>query len=118
LGKCVPNLPVRDAPSAIQWYMEVLGFTMDFDDAVLGFNHTMYACLSRDEFTICINEHDDSEEPHDLWCNVDGIHDLYEEFVGKEVEDLGKPQKMPWGSFEMKIKDPNGHVICFTQDEK
>ena len=34
--QAVPSLPVKDCAEAIRWYCDVLGFTKDFDDAVLG----------------------------------------------------------------------------------
>ena len=115
LGKCIPNLPVRDCPATMRWYIDVLGFQLDWDDAVLGFDHTMYCSLSRDDFQLCLDEHNDSEAPVGVFCYVDDVQAIHDELRDKDVEIVDGPTKQPWGDTDMTIRDPNGHLLSFSQ---
>jgi len=74
----VPDMPVKDCEAAIRYYVNVLGFKKDFDDAVLGRDKTMFAGVSRGECALTLNQHEVEGHLRGLMsCNVDDVDLLY-----------------------------------------
>jgi uncharacterized glyoxalase superfamily protein PhnB len=114
--RAVPNLPVKDAKASITFFTEKMGFTMNWDDAVVGTPKVMYASLSRGDFQICVDEHAAQKAgTAAIWCYVSDVRGLYEELKAKGVTLHKEPEEMPWGEIELDIKDLDGNGICFTQ---
>ncbi len=114
LGKAVPSLPVRSCVDSLAWYCEKLGFRKDFDDAVLGRDEILFAGVSRDEFHITLNQHDEQGCIVIVGCDVADVDALYEELKERGVEILLRPQDEPWGERHMAIVDPDGNELHFS----
>ncbi len=115
LGKCVPNLHVASVAKALEYYRGALGFALDWDDAVMGFDHMMYASISRDEFQICLSEHEGDGGTGSVWGYVSDVHALAAELrASGAIIDHG-PRKMPWGDTQIQVRDPDGNILCFNQ---
>jgi catechol 2,3-dioxygenase-like lactoylglutathione lyase family enzyme len=119
LGKGVPTLPCRSVPRSIAYYREKLGFELDWDDAELGFDHTMFAALSRDDCQLCLSEHEhDGSPPVTMWCFVSDAEALYRDFGARGAE-LGDPPKLePWGEICFEVEDLDGNRLSFAQKPK
>jgi len=49
------------------------------------------------------------------YIEVDGIDDLYKEFVARGLTSLPAPDSKPWGMREFKVEKPDGHRMMFGQ---
>jgi uncharacterized glyoxalase superfamily protein PhnB len=113
-GKGVPDLPVKDCVAALAYYIDVLGFKKDFDDAILGFERTMFAGVSRGDCAVTLDQHVvNDKSPSGFSCHVDDVDLLFEEFRARGVKVTVEPKDQPWGERGMSIEDPDGNQIHF-----
>ena len=111
-SRCV--LAVRDLAVSTRYYMDVLGFRKDPIEAA------GWSFLTRDCFRVmlgeCANERSAGElgdHSYYAYWNVQGVDQLYEEFVGKGALVSSKPTNKPWGLREFGLKTPDGHrIVC------
>jgi uncharacterized glyoxalase superfamily protein PhnB len=105
-------LAVRDLGVSTRYYMDVLGFQKEPIDAA------GWSFLSRDRFRVMLGECADERPAGELgnhsyyaYWNVEGVDDLYREFVAKGALLTSKPTNKPWGLREFTLKTPDGHGI-------
>ncbi|HXV07889.1 MAG TPA: VOC family protein [Burkholderiales bacterium] len=111
--RCV--LAVKDLAVSVAFYRERLGFNLDFE--VPG-----WAFLSRDRFRVMLGEcadamaaHETGDHSYFAYVTVDGIDELYREFVEKGVLRVQDLSNKPWGMREFGVRTPDGHRIMFGQ---
>ncbi len=110
--RCV--LAVRNLEISTRYYMDVLGFQKDPIDAY------GWSFLSRDCFRVmlgeCANEKPASElGDHSYFVHwlIEGVDDLYREFVAKGALVTSEPANKPWGVREFGLRTPDGHrIVC------
>ena len=105
-------LAVRNLDVATKYYMDVLGFKRDPIDAF------GWSFLTRDTIRLMLGECTDATPASELgdhsyyaYWNVEGIDELYEEFVSKGAMVTSVPMNKPWGLREFTMKTPDGHRI-------
>lgn len=111
-SRCV--LAVRNLAVSTRYYMDVLGFQRDPIDA------EGWSFLMRDSFRVmlgeCVDERPAGELGNHSWYaywNVEGVDDLYKEFVSKGAMVLSAPVNKPWGLREFGLSTPDGHrIVC------
>jgi uncharacterized glyoxalase superfamily protein PhnB len=94
--------------------MDVLGFQKDPIDA------EGWSFLTRDNFRVmlghCADERPAGELGNHSWFaywNVEGVDELYREFVSKGASASSKPTDKPWGLREFGFSTPDGHrIVC------
>ncbi len=116
IGKCVPNLRVANVDASLAFYVDRLGFTMDWDDAGVGFDERMYASISRDDCQICLSAHaGDGSTGASVWAYVKDVRALHADLVERGATPDHEPREEPWGETSFSLRDPDGNKICFTQ---
>ncbi|HEY0527244.1 MAG TPA: VOC family protein [Gemmatimonadaceae bacterium] len=111
-SRCV--LAVRDLQISTRYYIDVLGFTKDPIDAF------GWSFLTRDVFRVMLGECSDSPAAGELgdhsyyaYWNVEGVDELYKEFVAKGALVTSAPTNKPWGLREFGLTTPDGHrIVC------
>jgi len=111
-SRCV--LAVRDLEVSTRYYMDVLGFRKD------AINAEGWSFLTRDSFRVMLGECVDERPAGELgnhsyfaYWNVEGVDELYEEFVAKGAMVTSYPTDKPWGLREFGLKTPDGHrSVC------
>jgi uncharacterized glyoxalase superfamily protein PhnB len=105
-------LAVRDLTVSTRYYVDILGFQRDPIEA------EGWSFLSRDAFRIMLGECPDERPAGELgnhsyfvYWNVEGVDDLYREFVAKGALVLSPPTDKPWGLREFALTTPDGHRI-------
>jgi catechol 2,3-dioxygenase-like lactoylglutathione lyase family enzyme len=113
-----PQFLVDNLTDSLAFYEERLGFRTDF---VYG---GFYASVSRDGAPIHLKcapklqaerAHRKSGEHLDVFLEVSGIRELYEELAGRGVR-INKPlEERPWGAIDFYVEDPDGYILCFSE---
>jgi catechol 2,3-dioxygenase-like lactoylglutathione lyase family enzyme len=112
-----PLLLVADLERSMAFYVEHLGFAIDFR------HEDFYAGMVKDNFTIhfkCAEpdpvERQDRRENEDLDLvfAVSAIGELYDAMKGGPVQIIQPLREMPYGK-EFYISDPDGYVISFLE---
>ncbi|MEZ5045289.1 MAG: VOC family protein [Saprospiraceae bacterium] len=98
----IPVLPVRNLKDSINYYVDVLGFKVDWKGAAVG-------SVSRDGCSIMLSELTNASAPGWVWI---GLQDatLFEEFKRKGVRVYQEPLNYDWG-YEMKFQDLDANVL-------
>ena len=118
IKKMSPQFLVADIEHSIEFYTKKLGFDLEFR------YEDFYAGIVKDGYSIhlksgkpSIEERKSKRENDDLDIifSVDGIEDLYEEFVNKSVEIIQALRDLPYGR-EFYIADPDGYILAFLQE--
>ena len=104
-----PILNVADMSRTLRYYLEILGFT----NAEWG--NDDFTCVSRDSASIYLCKGDQGEPGTWVWVGVEDVRALHEEYQQKEATILYPPENFPW-ALEMKVRDPDGHVLRFGSD--
>lgn len=96
---------------SLRYYVEVLGFT----NADWGSDD--FTCVSRDDASIYLSQGDQGHPGTWVWLGVEDVETLYKEFTERGATILHPPEFFPWAC-EMKVGDPDGHVLRFGSDPK
>ena len=109
LNQALPELPVDDAPAAVRYYRDILGFTVNYEQEDLG-------VLDRDEIRILVlkrtPEHTGIGSAYVYVRDVDTLH---KELVDKGADVQGEPVSQPWGLREFSIRDIARNRLTFGQ---
>ena len=111
LGACIPILPVADLDASIVYYVERLGFELEWQAESM-------ASVGRDRASIMLNRGEQGHAGTWLWTPVSDVDALYEELVRRGAMLRHPPTNYPWGSRECQVSDPDGHVLRFGSDLK
>ena len=114
-GKTTPILRIFDEPKTKEFYVEFLGFKVDWehrfsDDAPL------YMQISKDDCVIHLSEHHGDCCPGGaMRIETKGLDALQKELIAKKYKYY-RPgiEEMPWGSRDMSVTDPFGNRLTFT----
>jgi uncharacterized glyoxalase superfamily protein PhnB len=111
-SRCV--LAVCNLEVSTRYYVDVLGFRKD------PINAPGWSFLTRDCFRVmlgeCVGEKPAGElgnHSYFAYWNVQGVDDLYKEFVAKGALVSSKLINKPWGLREFGLSTPDGHrIVC------
>jgi catechol 2,3-dioxygenase-like lactoylglutathione lyase family enzyme len=106
-----PILRVRSLSTSIDYYVNVLGFRLDWEDPGI------FASVSRDRCSVFLCEGDQGNPGTWLWIGVGDVESLYEDYHSKGARVRHQPTNYPW-AYEMQIEDPDGHVLRFGSEPK
>ena len=106
-----PILSVADLVRSLRYYVGVLGFT----NAAWGGDD--FTCVSRDGASIYLSEGDQGHPGTWVWVGVEDVEALHDEYSQSGAMIVEPPRDFPWAR-EMKIGDPDGHVLRFGSDPK
>jgi len=115
LRKTTPILRIFDEVKAKEFYVDFLGFTIDwkhrFEDGL-----PLYMQISKEDCVIHLSEHHGDCCPGAaIRIETNELEKYHEELSGKRYK-YSRPgiQEMPWGSKDMSISDPFGNKLTFT----
>jgi predicted enzyme related to lactoylglutathione lyase len=93
----------------LRYYTEVLGFT----NAEWGGDD--FTQVSRDGAAIYLSQGDQGQPGTWVWLGVEDVGALHEEYKAAGATIVHPPRHFPWAR-EMKIADPDGHVLRIGSD--
>lgn len=115
MDRAIPILFVADLSAACAFYVEWLGFGIDwefrFDD-----DYPAYVQISRGGIVLHLSEHV-GDNPPGVKCHieVDDLDALVAEWNVKRSDFVQRPRIEPWNAKHLRIKDPFGNELGFNQ---
>ena len=106
-----PILNVANLARSVRYYVDILGFT----NAEWGGDD--FTCVTRDGASIYLSEGDQGQPGTWVWLGVEDVESLHHEYSRSGATILQAPENFPWAC-EMKVADPDGHVLRFGSDPK
>ena len=110
LGGATPIFRVASLRSSIGYYVNALGFKVNWDAG--GF-----ASVSRDRCCLFLCEGDQGHTGTWTWIGVNDTESLAAEFRQSGATIRHPPTNYPW-AYEMQVEDPDGNVLRFGSDPK
>lgn len=111
LAHSVPILRVNNLAVSLAYYTNTLGFKVDWD-------YGGFASVSRDRCSLFLCEGGQGHAGTWIWVAVDDSDLLFEEWKASGAHIRQPPTNFPWGSRELQLQDPDGHVLRFGSDNK
>ncbi len=111
LTNATPILRVADFDASVAYYTGALGFKKDWQAGNFG-------AVSRDRCTLMLTEDGQGHAGTWLWIGVSDVEELFAEWSGSGAMIRQGPTNFPWGSLEIQVTDPDGHVLRFASDGK
>jgi len=105
-----PILRVEDLMVSRRYYIETLGFLLDWDAGAM-------LSVSRDSKSIMLCERAQGQPGTWLWIGVEDADTLFDEFISKNARIRSPPQNFTW-AYEFEVEDPDGHVLRFGSEPK
>jgi uncharacterized glyoxalase superfamily protein PhnB len=110
----IPILRVESISASLKYYEGMLGFAKDWlyekDSFAIG-------GVSRDGRSIYLCQGPQGNPGTWIWIGVEDVDVLYEEFKTSGAIIRMAPTNYSW-SFEMRVEDPDGHVLRFGSESK
>jgi catechol 2,3-dioxygenase-like lactoylglutathione lyase family enzyme len=113
-----PQFLVDDLERAIAYYRDNLGFELDFK------YESFYASVTRDGFAIHLKhatksarerEYRKQNEHLDAYISVTGIRALFSELESRGARLIKPLEERPWACIDFYVEDPDGHILCFSE---
>ena len=105
----MPQFPVADVAASVAHYVDVLGFTINYQQQDL-------AVLDRDKARIIvINRADHHAGTGTCYVYVRDADALYEELHGRGARVQGEPVSHPWGLRDFTVLDLDGNELVLGQ---
>lgn len=114
-GKTTPILRIFDEAKALAFYVDFLGFTVDWQHR-FGDDFPLYLQVSRGDCVLHLSEHHGDCTPGSaLRIETDELEAFQAQLLAKQYP-FARPhiQAMPWGSQDMAVVDPFGNRLVFT----
>jgi len=116
LSNTVPVLRIFDEAKAREFYVDWLGFTVDWEHRFEA-DLPLYMQLSKDGCRLHLSEHHGDSSPGArlrIGCDdIDGFAAWLRERPYKYARP-GAPEDMPWGTREITLNDPFGNRLTFS----
>lgn len=114
--RTVPILRVFDVAKAKEFYLDFLGFQVDWEHRFEP-ELPLYMQISRGDLVIHLSEHHGDGTPGTaVFVDMTGLREFHHEIAAKHYRSL-RPgiARMPWNADVMGVTDPFGNNIRFTE---
>jgi catechol 2,3-dioxygenase-like lactoylglutathione lyase family enzyme len=109
LRQALPELPVDNVAAAVDYYVRILGFRINYQQHDLG-------VMDRDAITILLIARTGRHTGIGSFeVYIEDADALHAELTAKGANVLGPPVSYPWGLRTFQVLDPEGNRITFAQ---
>src|SRR5437588_11291675 len=105
-----PILRVRSIEASIDYYVQRLGFKIDWQTP-------MFVSVSRDKCHIFLSEGDQGHAGSWVWCGVEDAEALFDEYRASGAKLRHPPTNDAW-AYEMQVEDLDGNVLRLGSEPK
>ena len=128
LNSLTPNLMVNDVEETIEYYTDVLGFTLLMTVPETG--KLDWAMVKRNDVVLMFQTTKSlkegvprlaGEKPGGgltFYIKVDRISEMHEELFNNEAEIISDLESTFYNTIEFSIADINGYVLTFSEDKE
>ena len=102
----IPILNVRNFAASIDYYVNVLGFRLEWDWG----DPPDVGSVERDDCSIMLVEAGQGHAGTWLWMGVEDAEEYYKEYKARGAKIREQPINYPW-AYEFRVEDLDGHVI-------
>jgi catechol 2,3-dioxygenase-like lactoylglutathione lyase family enzyme len=102
--QATPILRVSDFNVSVAYYVNSLGFSLAWSDGRFG-------CVRRGDATLFLCEGSQGHAGTWVYLAVSDADALYDEIRARGATIRHPPTNFPWGSRELHVFDPDGHVL-------
>ena len=115
----VPEIPAANVEKAVAYYVEALGFTLDWGDEQGGI-----AGISRENCRLFVTngafrEGYGNKGPILFWLNLDSkaeVDELFTQWKAAQAKIVSEPEDKPWKLREFMAADLDGNLIRVFYD--
>lgn len=114
-AKTTPILRMFDEAKAKEFYVDFLGFTVDWEHR-FGENMPLYMQVSKSGCVLHLSEHHGDCSPGAaMRIETDELDNFHAELTAKQYR-YARPgiEATPWGSRDLSVSDPFGNRLTFT----
>jgi hypothetical protein len=115
LGKVTPILRIFDEAKAREFYVEFLGFKVDWEHRFEP-DLPLYMQVSKDDCILHLSGHfgDGSPGVH-IRIEIEGLDEFQQSLIAKRYKHA-RPGicDTPWNTREMTVQDPSGNSLTFV----
>lgn len=104
-----PILRVSDLDASVEYYVNVLGFKLDFRESI--------ASVSRGRCALFLVEGDQGHPGAWVWIGVSDVDAVYDEYRASGAKIRQPPTNFSWAC-EMQVEDPDGNVLRLGAEAK
>jgi uncharacterized glyoxalase superfamily protein PhnB len=106
-----PTLRARDVKALSEWYRDALGFEI----RLLWQDPPTHAMVGRDGIRLAIAPRDAQFGPASAYLHVEGVDDLYAEFLARNVAMLHPPEVTDYRMKDFALCDPEGNWLTIGE---
>jgi len=128
LNSLTPNLMVNDVEETVEYYTDVLGFTLlmtvpetgKLDWAMVKRNDVVLMFQTKKSLTSDLPRMA-GEKPGGgttFYIKVDRITEIHEELFNNEVEIISELESTFYNTIEFSVVDVNGYVLTFAEEQE
>lgn len=112
----IPILRVFDEAKAREFYLDYLGFSLDFEHRFHD-GAPLFMGISRDGLKLFLSEHHGDGTPGThVRIDVRGVSELFAELRTKHYRYMNPGiQEQEWGQRELTVYDPFGNRLIFSE---
>lgn len=101
-----PILSVASITASLAYYADALGFGLQWRDGD-------FACVRRGEAALMLCQGDQGHAGTWVYLGASDADALHDELRARGALIRHPPTNYPWGSRELHVTDPDGHVLRF-----
>lgn len=118
--KVIPILRVFDEAKVKEFYIDWLGFSIDWE---FRFNPgaPLYMQISKDDIVLHLSEHHGDCTPGaKVFIETSGGLADYQKLLIEKNYKYGRPglEEAPWNAITLELHDPFGNKLLFSEDKK
>ncbi len=116
LKRAIPILRMFDVAKAREFYLDYLGFSVDFEHR-FNENAPLFMGISRVDVTLFLSEHHVDRTPGThVIIQMDGVDALHAELAAKKYRYMNPGiQTQEWGTRDLSVVDPFNNQIVFSE---
>ena len=128
LQSLTPNLMVNDVEETIEYYTDVLGFTLLMTVPETG--KLDWAMVKRNDVVMMFQSSKSlkegvprlaGEKPGGgltFYIKVDRVTEIHEELFNNEAEIISELESTFYNTIEFSVADLNGYILTFSEDQE
>ncbi|NBB76750.1 MAG: VOC family protein [Bacteroidetes bacterium] len=114
--KAIPTLRILDYWQALDFYLDMLGFKMDWEHR-FGEDEPVYMQISKNCMKLHLTEHERFQTGAIIYVETHGLKSFHKELLKRNPEQTPKEiMKTDWGTWQVEVEDPFGNLLRFNQN--